>query len=205
MNHYLTEMSKIALAHGATIDKYVGDAMMMFFGDPESRGISEDALACVEMAIAMQRRLSELHDEWLDRGLERPFRTRMGITTGYCTVGNFGSEERMDYTIIGNEVNLAARLQASAEPGGILLAHETQALVKNVIACEEHEMIKFKGFAKPVRTYRVLAPSNAGELPAHILHRQVPGMTIRLDLAKLDRTAALDALESITATLKQEE
>ena len=57
LNHYLTEMSKIATEHGATIDKYVGDAIVMFFGDPESRGVKEDALACVKMAIAMQRRI----------------------------------------------------------------------------------------------------------------------------------------------------
>ena len=60
LNHYLTEMSKIALQYGATIDKYVGDAIMMFFGDPESRGVKEDALACVKMALAMQKRIGEL-------------------------------------------------------------------------------------------------------------------------------------------------
>ncbi len=111
LNHYLTEMSAIALQHGATIDKYIGDAMLLFFGDPESRGVKEDAEACVRMAVAMQRRMRELEQEWRNRGLERPFRIRMGISTGFCTVGNFGSKDRMDYTIIGNEVNLAARLE----------------------------------------------------------------------------------------------
>jgi adenylate cyclase len=112
LNHYLTEMSAIALEYGATIDKYIGDAMLLFFGDPESRGVREDAKACVRMALAMQRRMRELEYEWRSRGLERPFRIRMGICTGFCTVGNFGTLDRMDYTIIGNEVNLAARLQA---------------------------------------------------------------------------------------------
>ena len=63
VNHYLTEMSRIALSYGATIDKYVGDAIVIFFGDPETRGINEDALACVEMAIAMRKRMRELHEE----------------------------------------------------------------------------------------------------------------------------------------------
>src|SRR3954454_816180 len=96
LNHYLTEMSKIALQYGATIDKYVGDAIMMFFGDPESRGVKEDALACVTMALAMQRRIGELESLWRDAGIETPLRCRIGIHTGYCTVGNFGSEDRMD-------------------------------------------------------------------------------------------------------------
>ncbi len=119
LNHYLTEMSKIALEHGATIDKYVGDAMLLFFGDPETRGARQDAEACIRMAVAMQRRMRELQREWREAGQQRPFEVRMAINTGYCTVGNFGSADRMDYTIIGNEVNLASRLQSHAEPGGI--------------------------------------------------------------------------------------
>jgi adenylate cyclase len=81
LNRYLTEMSNIALAHGATIDKYIGDAIMVFFGDPE------DARACVRMAIAMLRRLRQLQAEWLELGAEQPFHLRIGINTGYCTVG----------------------------------------------------------------------------------------------------------------------
>src|SRR5215831_5359256 len=121
LNQYLTAMSKVAFSHGATIDKYFGDAIMGFFGDPVSRGSKEDAIACAKMAIAMQQRMRELQLKWLDLGSERPFQLRMGINTGFCSVGNFGSEDRMNYTIIGNEVNLAARLQSHAEPGGILV------------------------------------------------------------------------------------
>jgi len=125
LNQYLTEMFKIAVGHGATIDKYVGDAIMGFFGDPASRGSKEDAIACIKMSIAMQRRMRELQLKWLELGSEKPFQLRIGVNTGFCTVGNFGSEDRMDYTIIGNEVNLAARLQSHAELGGILVTHET--------------------------------------------------------------------------------
>ncbi len=112
LNHYLTEMSKIALDYGATIDKYVGDAILMFFGDPESRGIKEDALACVQMALAMQQRMGELAEIWRDMGMETPLRCRIGIHTDYCTVGNFGSEDRMDYTIIGGADQEPDRLLA---------------------------------------------------------------------------------------------
>jgi class 3 adenylate cyclase len=109
LNKYFTEMSTIALSHGATIDKFVGDAMLMFFGDPETRGVKEDALACVRMAIAMQRRMRDLQSMWREKGYENPFQVRIGINTGFCNVGNFGSDARMDYTVIGAEVNLAAR------------------------------------------------------------------------------------------------
>ena len=87
LNHYLTEMSQIALSYGATIDKYVGDAIVIFFGDPETRGVKEDALACVEMAIAMRKRMLELQHVWRASGIEKPLQCRIGINTGYCTVG----------------------------------------------------------------------------------------------------------------------
>jgi class 3 adenylate cyclase len=157
LNHYLTEMSKIALQHGATIDKYVGDAIVMFFGDPETRGVKEDALACVKMALAMQKRLGELAEHWRDIGIETPLRCRIGIHTGHCTVGNFGSEDRMDYTMVGGAVNLASRLEHEAQPGGVLISYETFAHVRDEIHCEEQEQIRVKGIAYPVATYNVVA------------------------------------------------
>ena len=108
------------------------------------------------MAIAMQRRLRDLQSEWRDSGMQRPFQMRIGVNTGYCTVGNFGSEDRMDYTIIGSPVNLAARLQSNGEPGGILLSHETYSLVKEASRAEREEapIQGKKGFSKadPVTT-----------------------------------------------------
>src|SRR5215475_11819267 len=114
--------------------------------DPETKGIREDALACVRMAIAMQARMRDLRAEWAEAGFALPFHLRIGINTGYCTVGNFGSEDRMDYTIIGGEVNLASRLQSHADLGGILLSHETYSLVKDIILAEECDPIQAKGF-----------------------------------------------------------
>src|SRR5919107_344458 len=156
LNQYLTEMSKIALQYGATIDKYVGDAIVMFFGDPETRGVKEDALACVKMAFAMQKRIAELAESWRDIGIEVPLRCRIGIHTGYCTVGNFGSEDRMDYTIIGGTVKLASRLEHEAPPGGILISYETYAHVKDEVACEGMGHIQVRGIAYPVATFRVI-------------------------------------------------
>lgn len=156
LNQYLTEMSKIALSFGATIDKYVGDAILMFFGDPETRGIREDAIACVSMALAMQERMGELGETWRSVGIEMPLRCRIGIHTDYCTVGNFGSEDRMDYTIIGGAVNLAARLEEEAAPGSVLISYETFAQVKDLIHCEETGRVQIRGIAYPVATYRVV-------------------------------------------------
>src|SRR5215210_4152378 len=156
LNHYLTEMSKIALQYGATIDKYVGDAIVMFFGDPTTLGVKEDALACVQMAIAMQNRVGELAEDWRDNGIETPLCCRIGIHTGYCTVGNFGSEDRMDYTMVGGTVNLASRLEHEAPPGGVLVSFETYAHVKDEIHCEPRGEIRVKGLAYPVATYGVV-------------------------------------------------
>jgi len=202
LNHYLTEMSKIALEHGATIDKYIGDAVLAFFGDPETRGIKQDAMACVNMAIAMQRRMRDLQMEWRDRGLQKPFQLRIGINTGYCTVGNFGSEDRMEYTIIGSEVNLASRLQSHAELGSILMSHETYSLVKEMVLAEEREPIRAKGIAKPVRNYKVLDRIDDMVEQGKAIREEQDGMKVLLDLQKLDKASAVKALENILSRLK---
>ena len=203
LNHYLTEMSRIALDYGATIDKYVGDAILAFFGDPESRGVKEDATACVEMAVAMQRRMHELRTHWLDLGFEKPFQLRIGINTGYCTVGNFGSEDRMDYTIIGSEVNLASRLETSADKGGILIANETYALVKDTILAEEQEPISVKGFALPIRVFKVSGIYDDLEKEGRIIREQRDGVKVLIDLGGSDTAEAVRAMEDILADLKR--
>ncbi|MEK1889826.1 MAG: PAS domain-containing protein [Phyllobacterium sp.] len=202
LNHYLTEMTKIALAHGATVDKYIGDAILAFFGDPETRGVKEDAMACVNMAIAMQRRMWDLQTEWRDMGLQKPFQLRIGINTGYCTVGNFGSEDRMEYTIIGGEVNLASRLQSHAELGGILLSHATYSLVKDKVLADEREPIRAKGIAKLVRNYRVLQRIEDTIEHGNTIRKEQDGLKILLDLQKLDKASAVETLEAILSRLK---
>jgi adenylate cyclase len=155
LNRYFTAMSKIALAYGAHIDKFIGDAMLMFFGDPETRGVEEDARACVRMAVAMRQQMAELQQEWRASGFEQPFEMRVGINTGFCNVGNFGSDDRMDYTIIGAEVNLAARIEAAADPGGILISYPTYALVRDIVRAEERGSIDAKGIRREVRVFAV--------------------------------------------------
>ncbi|WP_419901338.1 adenylate/guanylate cyclase domain-containing protein [Kiloniella sp.] len=88
INRYLSEMSDIAIEYGGTIDKFIGDAILVFFGDPETQGEQQDALNCANMALRMQKKVEELHDVWHENGIAKPLKVRMGINTGYCTVGN---------------------------------------------------------------------------------------------------------------------
>ena len=203
LNEYLTEMSTIALDYGATIDKYIGDAIVAFSGNPETKGVKQDAQACVLMAIEMQRRMRTLEQQWRDAGVERPFRIRVGISTGFCTVGNFGSKDRMDYTIIGNEVNLAARLESSSELGGILLAHETYSLVKDIVAAEEQEPVSAKGFAEPVRNYKVVGAYDELIAEGHLLRKQKDGITLEVDLQRHDRAEAIETIETFLTELRE--
>lgn len=203
LNQYLTEMSKIALAHGATIDKYIGDAMLLFFGDPETKGMQEDAKACVMMALAMQRRMRELEQEWRARGLERPFRMRIGISTGFATVGNFGSRDRMDYTIYGNQVNLAARLQSAAEPGGVLLSYETNALVQEIVLTEEYPPMTVKGFVRPINVYKVLGTYQELVEDGKVVLQERDGLRVLVDLTKQVSSEAIKVLEEVLAELKR--
>jgi class 3 adenylate cyclase/phosphoglycerate-specific signal transduction histidine kinase len=199
LNEYLTEMSQIALSYGATIDKYVGDAIVIFFGDPETRGVNEDALACVEMAIAMRKKMGELQSVWRASGIENPLQVRIGINTGYCTVGNFGSEDRMDYTIIGGGVNLASRLESSATPGEILISYETYALVRDEIHCEERGQINVKGIAYPVATYVAIDSYDNLDRERQLIREDHPNLKLNLDLD----TMSLDERSQAAAVLRR--
>ena len=164
INSYLSEMTEIALDCGGTIDKFIGDAILVFFGDPESQGEANDALGCVEMALRMQQRIQELQDHWKKQSVTNGLKVRMGITTGYCTVGNFGSNQRMDYTVLGKPVNLAARLESLASPGEILISDSTFALIEHQIKCTPFDEIQPKGFARPVKIHKVEHSSSQSEL-----------------------------------------
>ncbi len=185
LNEFLNEMAGIALKHGATIDKYIGDAIMVFFGDPKSRGLRDDATACVHMAMEMLAATRRLDRSWRSEGLGHRLQLRIGINTGYCTVGDFGSAQRMDYTIVGHQVNLAARIEKAAAPDSILLAHETWSLVRDEILAEEQAPIQVKGVQAPVKTYRVigLATGRRGVIDA-----EGEGVRVNIDLATADRS-----------------
>ena len=154
LNSYLNEMADVALRYNGTLDKFIGDAVMIFFGDPNSNGPQIDALKCVLMALEMKDR-----SELLNTNI------RMGIHTGHCTVGNFGSEDRMDYTIIGGDVNLASRLETNAEPGRIQISDTTYELVKDYIECEPRGTVQVKGIERKIMTYWVIGYKKGVEMP----------------------------------------
>ena len=197
LNKYLNEMSKIALDHGGTIDKYIGDAIMIFFGDPESLGEKEDAIACIKMAISMRKKLLEMRHEWDVLGISTPLRVRMGINTGFCTVGNFGSDERLDYTIVGGAVNLASRLETAASVDEILVSEDTFSLIKDEIACEPNEKITVKGIAYPISTYTVMDLIETIKEEHEHIKAQLKGFNLSIDFQKLDYTDKLYAREML--------
>jgi adenylate cyclase len=205
LNEYLTEMSMIAAAHGGTVNKFIGDAILVFFGDPESRGAVEDAKACLTMALDMQRRLAELNVQWRKRGIAEPFRVRMGINTGFCNVGNFGSDDRMDYTIIGAEANLAARLQSIAQPGEIVLSYETFMLVRDMARARPLEPITLKGIAHPVVPYLVEGRIDSARRAAQVISEHDTGLELFIDTSAIDASSAervRRTLEKVAAELK---
>lgn len=197
LNKYLNEMSKIALDYGGTIDKYIGDAIMIFFGDPETLGEQEDAIACIKMAIAMRARLKEMRREWDILGISNPLRIRMGVNSGYCTVGNFGSEERLDYTIVGGAVNLASRLETAASVDEILVSEDTFSLIKDVVVCKPNEEITVKGIAYPIMTYTVVGLIDAIQEEQEHIKARLKGFNLSIDFQKLNYTDKLYAREML--------
>jgi class 3 adenylate cyclase len=155
LNDYLSEMSHIVEKHGGTIDKFVGDAIMVFFGAPAATSDKDHALRAVRMGIEMQERMALLPERWKQEAIGEVFQVRIGINTGHASIGTFGSEGRMDYTAIGRHVNLAARLQASCEPGKTLISHATWLLVQDDIPCIPKGEIRVKGVRDPVMVYEV--------------------------------------------------
>ena len=128
---------------------------MVFFGDPDFTSDEDHALRCVQMAIEMRSRMRELQERWFNLGYPEPLHIRMGISTGFVNVGNFGSEKLMEYTIIGAPVNLAARLQENAREDQILISHETWGFVKDSIPCGPPFEMEVKGFYRPVLVHEL--------------------------------------------------
>ncbi len=197
INNYLTEMSKIALEHGGTIDKFIGDAIMVFFGDPTTKGPKEDCIACVSMALAMKRKSFELQARWKNEGLQQPLQMRMGISTGFCTVGNFGTETRLDYTLLGSEVNLASRLETTAKAGEILISQSAYEMIKDVILCEDRGSVDVKGFKAPIKVFAAIdLRKNLGKNRSFVDYT-TNGFSLIMDadkVANYDHTKVLKAL-----------
>ncbi len=200
LTQYLTEMSNIAIKWGGTIDKFIGDAILVFFGDPTSKGDEEDAIACVSMGIEMLEKLSKLRISWKKRGLAKPLNARIGIHSGICTVGNFGSEDRLDYTIIGNGVNLASRLESSSNINKILISEDTYLLIQNKISCVKKELINVKGISYPIQTYEVEGFKNKNN---NLIEKSIPGFTLSFDNSEIeDNKVAIKLLTKVLKKLK---
>ena len=161
LNRYLSLMTKAIMRSGGTVDKFEGDAIMCFWGAP---AVQEDhALRACLSALEQQELLAGLRREVLEQGLPE-LRARMGVNTGPMIVGNMGSEERFDYTVMGDAVNLASRLEGANKPYGtyIMISEATYAEVRDQVEVRELDLLRVKGKLEPIRVYELL--SKSGEL-----------------------------------------
>ncbi len=152
LNDYLSEMTDIVFTYGGTLDKYVGDAVMVFFGDPVRQ--DDHAQRAVKMAFEMRQRMEGLQDRW-NRRYRESFEIGIGISTGWVTVGDIGSAARSDYTVLGNEVNVASRLSDRATAGQILVTERTLSEVRDLVEATAVESIELKGVSRDVRVYEI--------------------------------------------------
>ena len=148
LNRWFDEVSQVAFAHGGTIDKFIGDAVMVVFGAPRATGEADQARRCVRLAAAIQALATELRPELALLGVD-PFEVRIGIGSGIATVGTFGAAHRADYTAVGVPVNRAARLEPLAPPGRVLIDARTRELVDGEVGVEPFGEVALKGFARP--------------------------------------------------------
>lgn len=161
LNEYLTVMTDILIAEQGTLDKYEGDAIIAFFGAPMP--LPDHASRALKVSLKMQAALGDLRKKWTSEGDKWPeivhnMRMRIGINSGEIVTGNMGSKMRMNYTMMGDSVNLAARLEASAKQYGIFtqISHFTYNLIKDEFECRELDTIRVVGKSEPVTTYEPL-------------------------------------------------
>ena len=156
LNQYLREMSSVAVAHGGTLDNYMGDGLMVLFGAPKRADEAAQARSAIRAAFAMKDRCDELAGDIRSRGIPADLRIRVGVNTGHCTVGVFGSDLMRAYKAVGFVVNMAARLQTAADPGTVLAGFRTYALVKDRVRATQREPLSLKGAARPVEAWEIL-------------------------------------------------
>lgn len=153
LSEYFEAMTEIVFKYQGTVDKFIGDGLMVFFGDPEPQ--PDHALRCVQAAIEMQRKVREIKTKWERQG-DIPIQIRIGINTGTVVVGNMGSVRRLSYTVLGSAVNLAQRLESNAPVGGILISQRTYDLVKGQVPIRPLGQIQVNGFDESVSVYEAL-------------------------------------------------
>jgi len=191
LDDFYTAMAEAALARGGTLDKFIGDAVMVFFGEPSSQGRDKDAQACIAMAADMQARFAKLRQRWLGGGISRDLGLRIGVHSGWCTVGSFGKSTRMEYTVIGATVNAASRLESAAVPGQVLLSRPTFLLLgREVHQCRRLGPITAKGFAAPIEVFEYTSATEARKP----LRWQGDGFAVQMDPEAADRAQIRQAL-----------
>jgi adenylate cyclase len=155
LNRYLTAMSHEILARRGTVDKFIGDAIMAVWGAPLDD--AEHAAHAVETALRMNARLQELQDLWAAEGLPR-FQIGIGINTGMVSVGNFGSDERFDYTVVGDNVNLASRLEGLTKLYGvpIIISESTRSAIGQRFVCRQIDRVRVVGREQPADIFEPL-------------------------------------------------
>jgi class 3 adenylate cyclase len=151
LDRYLFEMIETVHRFDGTLNKIMGDGLLIFFGDPIP--VEDHAQRAVLMALEMQKKVSDLRSKWLQYGHELAI--GIGINTGFMTVGNIGPDNHRDYTVIGNQVNVAARLESLAGPGQILVSQRTMSRVQDLVEAEYVDEITVKGIHSPVMTYHI--------------------------------------------------
>jgi adenylate cyclase len=151
LNQYFRRMTDIIFNHQGTLDKYIGDAIMAVFGAPIER--EDDPERAIRAAVEMRKSLIEMMKEVED---DRRFDVRLGINTGRVVAGNLGSPKRMDYTVIGDTVNTASRLESIAEPNQILIGEKTYEAVKDKFHIQEAGQRSVKGKSEAIMVYEVL-------------------------------------------------
>jgi adenylate cyclase len=149
---YFDAMVQIVFKYEGTVDKYIGDGLMVFFGAPEPQ--SDHAVRCAKAAIEMQIKCRELKEKWVREGLF-PLKIRIGINTGEVVVGNMGTRKKLAYTVLGSDVNLANRLESNAPVEGIMISRRTYDLIKDEIPTLPHEPVLVKGLDTPIEVYTV--------------------------------------------------
>jgi adenylate cyclase len=168
LNAYLREMTAVAISHGGALDSFIGDGLMVIFGAPVPGDEAECAMAAVRTAIGMRSRMLQLATELGSRGLPGSLQIRVGINTGHCTVGIFGSDVMRAYKAVGFTVNIASRLQSQADPGGILCGYRTYALVQKAVRASPRQPLSVKGSARPIEAWEILglAGDEQAEMPS---------------------------------------
>ena len=187
MSDYFTKMSEICDKWGGTLDQFIGDAIIIFFGAPESTGTKNDAAKAIGMTLEMSEALHLLRQSWSQQGLNLDFQVRMGLSTGFSHVGNFGAADRLHYTALGNVVNEAARIQELGKAGQILLSQDTYAHIKERYNCAEYDKLTLKGYQHEMILYELSLQQK--DWQSQTINHQQTGFHMHFDPSSIEDKA----------------